>query len=309
MVGPTPIGRRALIARALATQALALPALASPAARAQDRAGIARWRHYADCRYGQIHVTSAAPEGSEKIPLVCLHQSPASGDYYREFQMVMAADRLVMCPDTPGYGGSDPPDRQPDVGDLADAVADAMDNLGYGTDGLGPLDWLGFHTGNYIIVELAIRRPDLVRRLVMPGIPYYPAGEREAKRRQFAQPRPYFTDADYVGRLYKDTVFNRDDGETKQRLFDMFVERMRAGPNSWWGFDAVFRYDADAALARINQPVLCPILNETLAEPTRQAAKLMSAAVTVDLTDLTGAAWHNAPDRIAAVVRPFLDEG
>jgi pimeloyl-ACP methyl ester carboxylesterase len=297
------LDRRALLAGSL------FAAMAAPRrAASQGRPGIARWRHYADCRYGQIHVTSAAPEGSEKTPLVCLHQSPASGDYYREFQMVMAADRLVMCPDTPGYGGSDPPDVPPDVSDLADAMADAMDNLGYGTDGLGPLDWLGFHTGNYVIVELAIRRPDLVRRLVMPGIPYYPAGEREAKRKQFAQPRPYFTDADYVGQLYKDTVFNRDDGETKQRLFDMFVERLRAGPNSWWGFDAVFRYDADAALPKVTQPVLCPILNETLAEPTRQAAQLMPNANTVDLTDLTGAAWHNAPERIAAVVRPFLDQ-
>ena len=298
-IADTPLSRRTLISAGAAASWIG-------GAHAQTPTKV--WRHYAKCRFGQIHVTSAAPSTETgKTPLVCLHQSPVSGGYYKEFQAIMAQDRLVMCPDTSGYGSSDAPPAQPNMADLGAAMAEALTDLGYGAGGKGPVDWLGFHTGNFVITEIVAQRPDLVRRLVMPGIPYYPAAKREDMRRQFAQPRPYFTDPEFVGRNFKDTVIAGPDGLSPARRFELFVSRLQAGPNSWWGFDAVFRYDADAALGRIGQPVLCPVLNETLAEPTRQAAKLMKNAEIVELPDLKGSAWQLAPDRLAAVIRPFLD--
>jgi pimeloyl-ACP methyl ester carboxylesterase len=300
---------RSFIARrtALMSGSAAMGLAVTAPARAQST--VTTWRHYAKCRFGQIHFTSASPdrEGA-KTPLVCLHQSPVSGGYYKEFQAVMAADRLVMCPDTPGYGNSDNAPAQPDMAALGAAMAEALTDLGYGAGGKGPVDWLGFHTGNFVITEVVAQRPDLVRRLVMPGIPYYPAAEREGRRKQFAQPRPYFTDPDFVGKNYRDTVLGGDGGIAPDRKLELFASRLQSGPNSWWGFDAVFRYDADAALAKVTQPVLCPILDETLAEPTRQAAKLMKKAASVELPDLKGSAWQTAPDKLAAVIRPFLDK-
>ncbi|MSO98801.1 MAG: hypothetical protein EXR11_11390 [Rhodospirillaceae bacterium] len=303
--------------------AAAFIAAAIPRARAatnDSNVKIKKWRHYADCRYGQIHIVSAEPadgSGKNKTPLVCLHQSPTSGDYYREFQALMAQDRLVLCPDTSGYGGSDHPNALPTMADLGGAMAEAFVNLGYGknapgTRSLGPVDWLGFHTGNYLITEIVAQRPDLVRRLVMPSIPYYPANEREDKRKQFSTPRPYFTDPEYVGKSFKDGVLNAKSELTKERLMDFFVDRMRAGPESWWAFDAVFRYDADPALAKITQDVLLPIMSlETLAEPTRQAAKLMTKAKSVQLLDLPGLGgvnWQTTPDKLVAAIKPFLDK-
>jgi hypothetical protein len=176
---------------------------------------------------------------------------------------------------------------------------------------LGALDWLGFHTGNFVITEVVAQRPDLVRRLIMPSIPYYAAGEREAKRVQFAQPRPYFSDPDYVGRSFKEAVIDAKSPLPKERLLGFFVERLRAGPESWWGFDAVFRYDADAALAKIKQDVLLPIMGlETLAEPTRVAAKLMTNAKSVTLLDLPGLNgnnWQTSPEKLFDAIKPFLD--
>jgi pimeloyl-ACP methyl ester carboxylesterase len=276
---------------------------------------VRRWKDYADCRFGQIHLVSAEPadgSGKGKVPLVCLHQSPTSGDYYREFQMLMAQDRLVICPDTPGYGGSDHPPSLPTMAELGGAMAEAFVDLGYGKAGKGPLDWLGFHTGNYVLTEIVAQRPDLVRRLVMPSIPYYPAAERDAKREQYAKPRPYFTDPDYVGRSFKDAVIHADSPLPKDRLLEFFVERLRAGPESWWGFDAVFRYDADPALAGITQDVLLLIMElETLAQPTRNAGKLMSRARSVsyvELPGMNGTNWQTTPDRLVAAIKPFLDK-
>jgi len=83
---------------------------------------------------------------------------------------------------------------------------------------------------------------------------------------------------------------------------------LRAGTKSHYGFDAVFRYNPDPVLKIIEHPTLLPILNETLAEPTREAGQLIPDKTFVDLMDLDGWAWFTAPERIAAVVRPFLDK-
>ncbi len=273
-------------------------------------AAVRIWRHYATCRYGQIHFRSAEPvdgSGADRTPLVCLHQSPGSALEYVEFQAVMATDRRVLCPDTAGYGASDGPTNQPDMDDYGAALAEALTALGYGAGGAGAVDVLGFHTGNFIAAALAVQRPDLVRRLVMPSIPYFVPAAREARRQQYAQPRPYFTDPEYLGASYRRLVLELDNGVPIERRHQMFVSRLRAGPESHFGFDAVFRYDADAALRAITQPVLMPILNETLAEPTRQAAALITNGELVERPDLDGLVWFLQPAEMANVIRPFLD--
>ncbi|NKB44623.1 MAG: alpha/beta fold hydrolase [Alphaproteobacteria bacterium] len=301
------LSRRQVLAGSASIAAFVSSLPRSPRAMSAD---IRTWRQYASGGWGQIHLWMAEPMAGpgNLTPLVCMHQSPTSGAYYKEFQAVMATDRLVISPDTPGYGGSDAPPSMPDMEDYGRAVAVGLENLGYGKDGKGPVDILGFHTGNFVAMEIARQRPDLVRRLVMPGIPYYPKEEREAKRVQYAQPRPYFTDPEYLAQSYLNGVYHRDFGVPKDRHLEMFVERLRAGLKSHYGFDAVFRYDPDPVLKTLDQPTLLPILNETLAEPTRNAGQMIQNKVFVDLMDLDGWAWFTAPERIAAVVRPFLDK-
>lgn len=284
--------------------------LAAGLPRLVGAAEVRIWRHYADTRFGQMHFRSAEPadgSGADRTPLVCLHQSPGSALEFVEFQAVMASDRRVLCPDTAGYGASDGPTTQPDMDVYGEALADALTALGYGAGGAGPVDVLGFHTGNFVASALAVQRPDLVRRLVMPSIPYFPPDSREDRRQQYAQPRPYFTDPDFVGSSYQRTVLERDNGVPIQRRHDMFVSRLRAGPDSYFGFDAVFRYDAESALAGISQPVLLPVLNETLGEPTRQASVFIKNGKLLERPDLNGLVWFLKPDEMADLIRPFLD--
>ena len=285
-------------------------ALGFAVAPSQAQSAIKTWRHYANCRFGQIHITSAAPADASirlKTPVVCLHQSPRSGDYFKEIRSLLAQDRLVICPDTPGFGGSDRPPTKPDMEDLGGAIAEAMVDLGYGAGGKGAIDWLAYHTGTFVLTEAVTQRPDLARRLVMPGIPYFPPEQRPAKLKEFAQPRPYFTDPEFVGRAFKNEVLNGTAAIPIERRFEFLVERLRAGQESWWGFDSVFRYDADAGLKRITHPVLVPILSERATEETRKAAKLISNAKTVEATDLDGLSWHTNPGRMVAIIKPFLD--
>ena len=301
------LSRRQILAGSASVAALGLRKVTPAAADGHVRA----WRQYASGGWGQVHLWMAEPSArpGDKTPFVCLHQSPTSGAYYKEFQAVMAEDRRVISPDTPGYGSSTAPSAQPDMEDYGATMIEALEDLGYGaTGGKGPVDLLGFHTGNFVCLEIARQAPGLVRKMVMPGIPYYPASERGAKREQYAQPRPYFTDPGYMKTAYLDAVYNRDFGVSKDRHLEMFVERLRAGVKSVYGFDAVFRYNPDPVLKALTHPVLLPILNETLAGPTRTASRMIKDVSLVEMMDLDGWAWFTAPERLAAVIRPFLDE-
>jgi len=304
MTGPRPaVSRRALLGAALSLP-LAMTALSSAWA-----AGGARIRKlYGECRWGQVHFWGSTPDtkaAASKPALVLFHQSPASGDNYREFQAVMAPGRPVLAVDTPGFGRSDKPPEAPDIAGYAGAVVEALESLGYGAK--KKIDLLAFHTGCFIAVEIALTRPDLVRRLILGGIPLWPAGERDAKRQELTAHRLAFDDAQALGKAYDDAVVKRQNGQTLWRRLDNFIDRMRAGPDSWWAFDALLKYDADRALAALTQPVLVPVLNETLAQNTRHGALLIKKATVVELPDLNVFAWQLTPQALADVINPFLD--
>ncbi|MCC5868855.1 MAG: hypothetical protein JJU27_10100, partial [Gammaproteobacteria bacterium] len=145
--GASSLSRRSLLAAASAACAGAwLPA---GLARADDDA-IERRRQYVDARFGQVHLWRYAPRDAsavERPPLLCLHPNPYSGYFYDEFAQVMARDRVVLCPDTPGFGGSERPPSRVGVTDYALAFADVLLALGYGEGAAGAVDVLGFHTG------------------------------------------------------------------------------------------------------------------------------------------------------------------
>jgi pimeloyl-ACP methyl ester carboxylesterase len=73
--------------------------------------------------------------------------------------------RSVYAPDLPGFGESDPPLTQT-VAEAAGAISDLANGLR-----LRQIDLLGVQNGAMIALDLAAARPELVRRLVLVGIP------------------------------------------------------------------------------------------------------------------------------------------
>ena len=135
-------------------------------------------RMYVDCRHGQLHVHSAFPSSGgfdELTPLVCLAPAPLSGRLFKPFLAEMGRDRSVYAPDAPGCGESDAPDAAPSVQDYAQAYGDLLDTLR-----LRQVDLVGYQAGSLAAVELAIARPEQVRRVVLVGVPVFDARDREA---------------------------------------------------------------------------------------------------------------------------------
>jgi pimeloyl-ACP methyl ester carboxylesterase len=301
--------RRRVLGLALAAAALD-PATSSATVgpRTADAAAVRRWRQYVAGRYGQVHFFSAEPAAAPaapRPPLVCLHPSPTSGEMYAALQGELAADRVVHCPDTPGYGASDPPPAKPTIADYGGALAEAIAALAVRG---GQVDLFGFHTGSLCAIEVARQRPGLVRRLVLSGVPHYgDPVRRERERRAHVQGYPYFEDPDYVARLYRRLVLEARDSGTPEARLRRFGDRLRAGLNGWWGPDAVFSYDSAASLPALQMPTLLIAFDEEMTEPTREAARLVPRGRLVEMLDLPIFGFIVDPPRVAAQIREFLD--
>jgi pimeloyl-ACP methyl ester carboxylesterase len=109
----------------------------------------------------------AIDETGEGPPLVLLHGVGANRAVWRRVTPALAEDRLVLAPDLPGFGESAAAVDGFGLETTAAAIADALaDRAG------GPFDLLGNSLGGAVAVQLALSRPDLVRRLVLSA----PAG-------------------------------------------------------------------------------------------------------------------------------------
>ena len=306
------IGKRRDIVTAsaafLALHSLSVPsrALTPGVAMASDQ--IKERRYYLDGPYGHIHVRDAAPvKAPRRYPLVCFHQSPISGLQYLLFQRALAPTRRVLCPDTPGFGGSDRPPFVPKIADYARALGEGLAALGFGPK--KKIDVLGFHTGTLIAVELAATRPDLVRRVVLSSLALFTPEELARNRAGCGGPRPVFNDPGYVSRYFEQQVTNGLPGMLPERRLELFVERLRSGPLSWYGPEAVFEYDTATQVGKITQPTLLLVMRDTLSENTRRAGTIIRRSQIVERMDIHGPeGWDSRPDEIAKEVRIFLDQ-
>jgi pimeloyl-ACP methyl ester carboxylesterase len=125
-------------------------------------------RAYFDCRFGQLHVRTAFPTTGgfdEQVTLFCLHPDQASSRIFSRLLPEIADVRSVYAPDLPGCGESDSsPSRS--TAEAAAAISDLASDLR-----LRQIDLLGVHAGAGVAAELASTQPELVRRLVLVGVP------------------------------------------------------------------------------------------------------------------------------------------
>lgn len=119
------------------------------------------WHEYVQTRYGRAHVRRAGTEG---FPILVL---PTGGGSSAQFAPViegLAQGRQVIGIDYFGNGLSDKNSTEGSIADLADEVIAVMDALE-----IDQADVWGSHTGACIGLELSIKAPERVRRLVMEG--------------------------------------------------------------------------------------------------------------------------------------------
>jgi pimeloyl-ACP methyl ester carboxylesterase len=258
-------------------------------------------RQYIDGRYGQMHLRVAMPEHARHRPLLCFHASPMSGMGYARFMAEMGRDRVVIAPDTPGFGGSDAPPEPPEIADYAAAMGDVLDHFGF-----HEADLMGYHTGSKIGMELTLQRPQQIGRLVLVSAPIFTAEELVEFRAHYNHPR-----ADESGEIllkhWKSFRFwyrGHDFGLSAQQ----FAESLRGGLDAWWGHRAAFNYPSAAKLAEITHPVLILNPEDDLHTQTSRAQNLLHNGRIQECPGWTHGFLDMHTEAAARIVRGFLDK-
>ncbi len=305
-------------ASALATLVLAA-AMTGPTASAPRPV----LRHgYVDSVYGQLHYSIAQPplatqasgakpsdSRGSRTPIVLLHQSPNSSVEFDALVPVLGEDRIAIAIDTPGHGGSDGPREIPSIEDYATAIAASLQGLGYGAG--RPVDLFGYHTGSKIATEIAIRRPELVRRVMLSGL--YMADETTLAKSRAALVHPASSAAlfeQFCRRLPAYLDFYTSAGMPDAAWGRIRIDSLRPITRQEFGHAAAFDYTPGfaAKLGAVTQPVLLVPLDDGLARATREARPLfLKTTASVTARDFSRTAFFTEPEAIAAALRAFLD--
>ncbi|QTD55170.1 alpha/beta fold hydrolase [Parasphingorhabdus cellanae] len=258
--------------------------------------------------FGQVHVRIARPATkTQKPPLVLFHPTPYSSDYFVKFMQLMAADRVVIAIDTPGYGDSDRPKELQSIEGYAGSAAAVLTAMGYGNKQKQPVDILGYHTGTLIATELAIRHPDLVRRLVLPGLPFFTGEKRKEAYKANAKPEPVTSDGSHLNKKWEFATAATDVGMPLERAQAHFNDLMQCYPHCWEAYHGVFTYPSENRFPAVQQPVLLVTNDGSLKQETGAALPLFPDAQLMHISGVTLGGFDLAPEKYIALIRPFLD--
>lgn len=250
----------------------------------------------------QIHYREARPDGDrQRLPVVALHQSPNSGQVYVEFMSLLARDRRVVAPDTPGYGGSDRPPAAPAVRDYARYMEGLAERLG-----LEQVDLVGYHTGASIAVEWARLAPERVRRLMLVGLPAFDQEERAALAAN-PWPSPEPLDAARVAAEWRGSKAWQGPGQSDESIERTYLAKLGAGRTGWWGPAAVSDHAFLERLAGVEQPVTVVRPRDDLWEISDRVRQRLPALPVIDLPERGFGVFETDPERMAGLAREAFD--
>lgn len=102
--------------------------------------------------------------GGSGPPVVLVHGLAVSSRYFVPLARRLVERRTVLAPDLPGYGRSATPNHPFGIDELADALREWLDLAGIESASL-----VANSMGCQIAVDLAVRAPERVRRMVLIG--------------------------------------------------------------------------------------------------------------------------------------------
>jgi pimeloyl-ACP methyl ester carboxylesterase len=221
-----------------------------------------------------------------------LHASPASSVSLVGLVAGFASGRECIAPDTLGNGDSAAPaPPRPDAAYYADASLRVMSALG-----VGRVDLYGSHTRAHIAVEMAIRAPGRIRRVILDGI-----GSQFHWAWHFVRDQgwffPYFKgDAAHLRGI---------DAPSPDVLHTITLEVLKVIGTYHLAYRAAFAHDDAGRLPLVGRPtlVVADDSDPLKAGVDRAAALLRDARKRVLATDHSRAAQRAK----AAVLAEFLD--
>ncbi|MEO9468000.1 alpha/beta hydrolase [Parasphingorhabdus sp.] len=265
-------------------------------------------RKFVDGRYGQMHLRIAEPDQPKHIPLICLHMFPQSGRNFEKLVEEVGTDRVVVAPDFPGYGESDPPKIPITATEYADAIWDVVENLSL-VQGGGQIDVFGIHAGSKLATELTYLHPTRVRKLILTSAAILLPEEIERMRSSLSH-----VELDQEGsrfrRFWDMLVRNQAQDAPLELAAKNFAEMVRSGETYSWGHRAVFEYNKDfpSRLAELRHPIALLNPEDDLYEMTPRTLQHIQNGEMIDLPGWNHGFLETRAKELAQIIRNFLDD-
>ncbi len=124
--------------------------------------------------WGVVHARTGTYQSG--TPTVLLHQTPRSGDEFREVIEGLGADRWLLALDLPGMGHSTAHSEGDTITGYAAGIVAAVDKLG-----IDRFCLVGHHTGAAVAAQIAADNQNRITTLVLSSPPWIDEATRQAR--------------------------------------------------------------------------------------------------------------------------------
>lgn len=261
-------------------------------------------RSYAECRYGQLHLSTAYPSGGgfdEKVPLICLHPAGSSCQYFAPLLPELGRDRSIYSFDLPGYGCSDAPTGDWSAADLAAAIGEFVDSLR-----LRSVDLMGVQLGALTAIEMATPRPQQIRRLVLASVPHFTPQESKSPEWNTLPPLPT-ADGSHLLKDWQHLQRSRGAQVTPEQLTEELADVLRSRRRSMQALHTLIEYPTAKRLSSLRQSGLILRAHDEFYEHSLRAKNSLAQSLIEELPDSGSNLFGTQPQRVLTVIRQFLD--
>lgn len=262
-------------------------------------------RSYTECRFGQLHVATAYPSGGgfdERTALICLHPTSSSMNFFAPLLPELGRDRSVYAFDLPGYGGSDAPNADLLIADLAGAVDDFMQALRLRT-----VDIMGVQLGALVAIELAAIKPQQCRRLVLSSVPHFTPQEIKSQEWNVL-PAAAVPDGSHLLREWQRLSASHGSQASPEQLTDELADILRSRRRSAGALHAMLEFPTQKRLAALRQPGLIIKSDDEFREHCLRAKSSYAQSLLEELPDSNMNIFGSNAQRTLQVIRRFLDK-
>jgi pimeloyl-ACP methyl ester carboxylesterase len=249
--------------------------------------------------YYEIH-------GAGGVPLVVIHGAFGNTGMFTELVPRLAETRQVIVMDQQAHGRTADIDRPLNVAQMADDTAALIAHLG-----LEQVDIFGYSMGGGIAFQLAVRHPELVRKLVIASVYTSPAGVYPEVIAGIETISPEVFAGSPMETFYKEIAPNPDDWPT-------LIEKIK-GLGGAGGVEDAYSVPPEA-IAAIEAPVLYIIGDSDIVRPEHavEVFRLLGGGVSGDNVGLPTSQLAILPgtshvgvmfqtDALLGMIVPFLD--
>ena len=255
---------------------------------------------YATTPMGQLHYRDVGPRDYQS-PIVLMHQSPMSMIQFAGVQnaLVDMGVRSIAV-DSPGYGMSDLPSKQPMIQDYADNIVHLLDHLK-----LDKVVIAGHHTGSSIAASFAAKHPNRTAAVILHGITLWTKERAEASLNRERTPRTPVADGSHLTGSFR--VLSQP---PRQAILDartlLAMSYYIQGPDI--GHYAAYKYDVEPDLRAISVPgLILSDVQDGIHELDLKAARLRPDFKYVEFSKGNMLEFMAEPHRWARIVADFMD--